>query len=90
MVAVWDMKWSEDVFLAAVPLKGFCKQIRMCTCITENFGVWLMSSLRDHEFPSPTKNMLASIIFSVTSEVRVQGLLNREAWSVQICGKKRL
>lgn len=79
MVVVWDLKWPEDVFLAAVPLKGFWRHIRVHTCVTESSGVWLMSSLRDHEFPPPTKNRLVTTIFSVTSGVRVQGLLGREA-----------
>lgn len=63
----WNLKWPEDVLLATVLLAGFCKHI---TCITENFGVWSMSSLRDREFLSPAKN-LATITFFVTSDVRV-------------------
>lgn len=27
----WNLKWPENVFLAAVPLKGICKHIRVHT-----------------------------------------------------------
>lgn len=55
VLVAWDLKWPEDVFLAVVSLTGFCKHIRVHTCIIGNFGVWLMSSQRDHDFLSPPR-----------------------------------
>lgn len=53
MAVDWNLKWPDDVLLAKVVLKGFCKHIRVHACVRGALWGLVDICLKDHDFPSP-------------------------------------